>query len=102
MRARATTRNCWRQRWSGAGGSGAPLALAPDADDPALAADSMRNNDFSYANDPKGLRCPLGSHIRRTNPRDGLQDSIVNPKIHRILRRGAAYGPVLPGRRAGR
>jgi deferrochelatase/peroxidase EfeB len=42
------------------------------------------------------LLCPLGSHIRRTNPRDGLRNSIVNTKIHRVLRRGAAYGPVLP------
>ena len=32
----------------------------------------------------------------RTNPRDSLQDRIVNTRIHRILRRGAAYGPVLP------
>ena len=46
--------------------------------------------------DPRGLRCPLGSHIRRTNPRDSLRGSIVNPRIHRVLRRGAAYGPVLP------
>ena len=76
--------------------SGAPLMLAPERDDPALAIDSTRNNDFSYADDPRGLRCPLGSHIRRTNPRDGLAHSIVNTKIHRVLRRGAAYGPVLP------
>ena len=76
--------------------SGAPLMLAPERDDPGLADDHTRNNDFSYADDPRGLRCPLGSHIRRTNPRDGLRDSIVNPKIHRVLRRGAAYGPVLP------
>lgn len=76
--------------------SGAPLTLAPERDDPALADDSQRNNDFSYAGDPRGLRCPLGSHIRRTNPRDGLPNSIVNTKIHRLLRRGTAYGPVLP------
>ena len=75
--------------------SGAPLALAPERDNPALADDKMRNNDFGYADDPRGLRCPVGSHIRRTNPRDGLADSIVNTKIHRVLRRGAAYGPVL-------
>ena len=76
--------------------SGAPLMLAPERDDPELAGDNMRNNDFRYADDPKGLICPLGSHIRRTNPRDSLRGSIVNPNIHRVLRRGAAYGPVLP------
>ena len=76
--------------------SGAPLMLAPERDDPALAADGLRNNDFRYADDPRGLLCPLGSHIRRTNPRDSLRDGIVNTRIHRVLRRGAAYGPVLP------
>ena len=30
------------------------------------------------------------------NPRDALHDSIVNPRLHRIYRRGVAYGPVLP------
>ena len=27
-------------------------------------------NDFGYADDPHGLRCPLGAHVRRANPRD--------------------------------
>src|SRR5262252_1977065 len=37
--------------------SGAPLALAPDKDDPALAADMQRNNDFNYkTTDPYGYR----------------------------------------------
>lgn len=35
--------------------SGAPLVLAPDKDDPALGADSQRNNDFNYKQmDPHG------------------------------------------------
>ncbi|MEH6373436.1 hypothetical protein V7793_03605 [Streptomyces sp. KLMMK] len=34
--------------------SGAPLALAPDHDDPELGADPMRNNDFRYQEDPRG------------------------------------------------
>jgi len=72
--------------------SGAPLMLAPEKDDPDLAADPQRNDNFVYASDPKGLICPLGSHIRRTNPRDGLTDSIVNPRIHRVLRRGIWAG----------
>ena len=35
--------------------SGAPLALAPEKDDPSLADDPQRNNDFDYAKmDPQG------------------------------------------------
>jgi deferrochelatase/peroxidase EfeB len=31
------------------------------------------DNDFSFRNeDPNGLRCPLGAHIRRANPRDSF------------------------------
>lgn len=77
--------------------SGAPLALAPQKDDPELGADPRRNNDFTYAaTDSNGLACPLGAHMRRCNPRDSLEDSIVNVKRHRLMRRGTAYGPALP------
>ncbi|MBL7309354.1 peroxidase, partial [Escherichia coli] len=50
--------------------SGAPLALAPDADDPDLGAEPRRNNNIAYADDPNGRRVPLGCHMRRLNPRD--------------------------------
>src|SRR5262245_5170280 len=73
--------------------SGAPLSLAPDADDPALGADPGRNNVFNYANDPRGLRVPLGSHIRRMNPRDTELTRLTDVNIHRIIRRGTTYGP---------
>lgn len=71
--------------------NGTPLSVSPDAprdlgNDP----DGLLN-DFRYAaDDPKGMRCPLGSHIRRSNPRDigGTNDV----RRHRILRRGMAYG----------
>ncbi|MES9525056.1 Dyp-type peroxidase [Streptomyces capoamus] len=77
--------------------SGAPLVLTPDHDDPTLATDPQRVNDFTYREqDPVGLRCPLGSHIRRMNPRDALADSVVDVKLHRALRRGTPYGPMLP------
>ncbi len=78
--------------------SGAPLALSPDADDPALGADPKRNNDFLYHdNDLKGLRCPFGSHIRRANPRDAFKDELVGVnRLHRMIRRGTSYGPPLP------
>ena len=77
--------------------SGAPLVLAPERDDPELGADPQRNNDFRYyEEDPKGLKCPAGAHIRRTNPRDALKDTITNVNIHRIVSRGFVYGPMLP------
>ncbi len=73
--------------------SGAPLVLAPDKDDPVLGADPQRNNDFNYKeSDPHGYAVPLGSHMRRMNPRD----TAANMNRRRMIRRGATYGPHLP------
>jgi Dyp-type peroxidase family len=73
--------------------SGAPLVLAPEKDDPALGADYQRNNNFNYAQmDPRGYAVPLGSHIRRMNPRD----TASYMQRRRMIRRGATYGPPLP------
>ena len=75
--------------------SGAPLALCPFHDDPELGADSRRNNDFMFEqDDPSGLKTPGGSHIRRCNPRDASVAGVA--RIHRMIRRGTAYGPTLP------
>jgi Dyp-type peroxidase family len=75
--------------------SGAPLALCPFHDDPELGADPRRNNDFLFqADDPAGLKTPGGSHIRRTNPRDAAIAGVA--RIHRMIRRGTSYGPLLP------
>jgi deferrochelatase/peroxidase EfeB len=53
----------------------------------------QRNNDFNYATqDPHGYAVPLGSHIRRMNPRD----TAVNMNRRRMIRRGATYGSYLP------
>ena len=73
-------------------------------------------NTFDYRSDPQGVRCPLGAHIRRANPRnadlppggDGLlsrlvrtlgfdsqareQDLVASTRFHRLLRRGREYG----------
>jgi Dyp-type peroxidase family len=77
--------------------SGAPLALSPAHDDPSLGADLNRNNDFLYYDDdPKGFKCPPGSHMRRMNPRDSFKQEAVQVNRHRVLRRGTAYGPLLP------
>lgn len=78
-------------RWPG----GAPLVLSPDKDDPALHA-VEKSNDFLYMpTDPNGLACPIGSHVRRCNPRDSLlptpKRSLVIANRHRIIRRGRHY-----------
>jgi Dyp-type peroxidase family len=75
---------------------GSPLALRPDAPDPDLGNDKRRANDFRYADDELGLRCPRGAHVRRTNPRDALGWEGRLSARHRILRRGMPYGPPLP------
>lgn len=56
---------------------------------------------FNYDHDLSGVRCPLGAHVRRINPRGALEDgkdafntpgALVNRR--RILRRGLPYGEV--------
>jgi Dyp-type peroxidase family len=77
--------------------SGAPLALCPEHDDPSLGADPTRNNNFLYLeDDPEGLKCPVGAHARRMNPRDQFTHALVQVNRHRLLRRGTSYGPLLP------
>ena len=65
---------------------------------PAGAMPPVPDNDFRFGReDPYGLRCPLGAHIRRANPRDSFEpDSAVQLAInnrHRILRVGRPYAP---------
>jgi Dyp-type peroxidase family len=49
-------------------------------------ADACRDpDDFDYANDPNGEKCPFASHARRTNPRN------AESRRHRIIRRGIPY-----------
>jgi len=61
-------------------------------DDSALGVDPKRNNNFLFkAEDSIGYKTPLGSHIRRVNPRDADVAGMV--RIHRMIRRGTAYGP---------
>ncbi|HEV7251599.1 MAG TPA: cytochrome P450 [Mesorhizobium sp.] len=64
------------------------------------------DNDFRFgAEDPHGLACPLGAHVRRVNPRDSLgedhETQIRINKRHRILRVGRTYEePARDGREA--
>jgi len=74
--------------------SGAPITKFPDKD-PGGDSD---DDDFGYAvHDKDGLKCPLGSHLRRCNPRDSFEDremkvSVTLTKKHRIMRRARLYG----------
>ena len=76
--------------------SGRPLVGNP-VGRPASGTDAAETeNDFTYGNDdPQGLACPFGAHIRRSNPRDSKQpgdraeQTITNR--HRLLRRGRTY-----------
>ncbi len=78
-----------------------------------------KENHFTYELDPAGGRCPIGSHIRRANPRTGDfppgvtgfisrllkifgfgqrrrdEDLVASSRFHRLLRRGREYGPLL-------
>ena len=104
-RRRATTRaarSCWRPSSSGAGATARRSTSPPTAPTPPWSPTPARNNAFSYLDDQDGLRCPVGSHIRRANPRHGLpfEGKLVNR--HRLIRRGIPYGDPLPAGRRGR
>jgi deferrochelatase/peroxidase EfeB len=77
--------------------NGTPLVLSPDEPKPEMAA----RNDFSYAMDPDGFKCPFSSHIRIVNRRD---DELTFPNARmfprgtpRVMRRGSSYGTHLDG-----
>jgi len=100
--------------------NGDPLAAIQDR---AIAgieqqADVIARNQFTFDADPLGVRCPVGAHIRRSNPRNadyvgqpdafkrllamlgfgqnGFRDDLTSSvRFHRILRRGREYGPGL-------
>jgi Dyp-type peroxidase family len=82
-------------RWPG----GAPLVKFPDKD-PGMLSD---DNDFAFIDTDKlGLKCPFGSHVRRTNPRDNFEEtgpaeSLRLTRRHRIMRRVRSYGEAFTG-----
>jgi hypothetical protein len=77
--------------------NGNPLELMPTDPGTELLPDDQVNN-FTYCStdpatdDTLGIKCPIGSHIRRTNPRN---ESVTGAGsiIHRITRRAIPYGP---------
>jgi Dyp-type peroxidase family len=78
--------------------TGMPLVLSPDSGtlDPPLPPE--RINDYTYvSSDPSlddtfGYKCPVGAHMRRTNPRS--EQVIAGGSMHRIIRRAMPYGPL--------
>jgi Dyp-type peroxidase family len=93
--------------------NGTPLTRYPEHPGPE---DRGEDNAFLFGehDDAFGTRCPIGSHIRRTNPRDTalpvphdpeLSGTPEDPEVrkarlkladlHRILRRGRPYGEPL-------
>lgn len=99
--------------------AGDPLVAIQGQSIPGIDPDKSRKNEFTYDDDPLGRRCPLGAHIRRTNPRNtdfpgrpttllkklvtmlgfgprGFYDDLISSvRFHRILRRGREYGSEL-------
>ena len=76
--------------------NGNPLTLVPEVNQADRVAD---RNDFIYTkDDADGFKCPVGAHIRKTNPRDVLDADNGKTQVskrHRILRRGRSYGEPL-------
>lgn len=79
-------------RWA----NGAPLVSYPDAAPDEFDPKTPGANDFRYDSDLDGMRCPVGAHIRRSNPRDALGFEGHLSFRHRMIRRGMPYGNVLP------
>lgn len=81
-------------RWQ----DGSSLVRSPAR--PALESKAAKypDNDFLLGTeDPDGLCCPFGAHIRRANPREsfdpGSQTQLGITNRHRIFRVGRFYGP---------
>jgi deferrochelatase/peroxidase EfeB len=78
--------------------NGVPLVMSPDNYVPPIPAERLNDFDFgpspehpTYFDDATGLRCPVGAHVRRLNPRNAL--TMGKPNTRRIIRRGMPYGP---------
>jgi Dyp-type peroxidase family len=50
-------------------------------------------NNFTYASDTEGRKCPFHAHIRKTNPRGlGGAQPAAKERLHLMARRGQTYG----------
>jgi Dyp-type peroxidase family len=73
--------------------NGVPLDLSPTTAFPDPPIVEERLNDFDFLGDDAGTRCPIGSHIRRCNPRNARIVQRSTNHFRRIVRRGIPYGP---------
>jgi deferrochelatase/peroxidase EfeB len=83
--------------------NGVPLAVSPSTPEPDPPIPKEQLNEFDYGpekpgqptfhDDSRGLRCPVGAHIRRLNPRGARVMGIQHSR--RITRRAMPYGPEL-------
>ncbi len=75
--------------------NGVPLSHNPvnDTPDGTLGSNAFdharRADDTTTFDDDAGLRCPIGAHVRRMNPRSGV--AAGQPYSRRMLRRGMPY-----------
>jgi len=74
---------------------GTSLVRHPNAPASSVGRDPSPDNEFLFGEDPTGVRCPFGAHIRRGNPRDsfepGSAQQLAITNRHRILRVGRRY-----------
>jgi Dyp-type peroxidase family len=98
--------------------AGAMVGRTKDGN-PLVKPDDATLNNFTFAADRNGNRCPFGAHIRRANPRNAdvpdsthgifshllrtlgfcresvRTDAVASVRFHRLLRRGRKFGPKL-------
>lgn len=91
--ARAALRELVAAKLLGRWRNGVPLERSPHTASPHPAIPENELNDFGYATDVDGARCPIGSHIRRANPRDARIVQRSAGHTRRLIRRGMPYGP---------
>ena len=76
--------------------NGVPLSLAATAADARTQrAAGCDLNDFDFTEDQDGATCPVGSHIRRSNPRAAQIVQRPANRSRRLVRRGMPFGPWL-------
>ena len=97
-RARAARkRRCSAPRWSGAGRAAPRSRSRPSATTRSSAPTRSATTTSSTATTRAASSAPLGAHARRANPRDAFDgDGAVDVRLHRMIRRGTSYGPMLP------
>ena len=69
-----------------------PMEITPEIEDNLNDFDYLQVNDHPYPDDYAGTVCPVGSHIRRTNPRGSRIMQRTANHTRRLVRRSIPYG----------